>query len=626
MGRVDILEICLRSGLDVNLKADDGFTPLHCAARMDQADALRYLLRHGASANTYSSNFDSSLPIHEAVSGNSFKCFSLLLQANAEIRSPDGSFKDIVNCIASSKDPHFAQSFVDSENVAMSLRSKINAIALAAAGSGHLSIIQSLIKSHPTEVQIATNSNQSPLSLAARRGHASIVKSLLDLFQVRTGDKEALSVLKTTSLRSAAKRGHFDVVKALLLPGNPPTLNLREPAVAAIENNQVQIVKYLVVAAKGDGHTLKTNDALRMAVKHNRDEIVTYLASLGRFDSDYHSRGSVLQQAIGGRCWATVEALLCSENGNVNVRGTDGVTSLEQATMEGNLLVMKLLLQHKDIDVNISSRQNTALDTAIENTNLEAVALLLSHPGLDIAQSRLDMAQSRLACISTAQQEPEPMLRIIFQHPKIDVNAPAKGGDTLLHCLVRSHRESRFHNYMLPYEVMQLLLCREDINTYARDSNGYTATELAHIMDHWQAYKLLLEHECPDLPLHMWSTNPLILQVQYEYGSRLAWQHDTTQNVHVARAILLQSLVANIISPNAMTWDGKTLLHFAVEERDSQLLETLLSHRDLEPTQKYKRLDYSRYLGRLTSCKLTPSELARLKNNKVMMDLFLKYA
>ena len=75
-----------------------------------------------------------------------------------------------------------------------------------------------------------------------------------------------------------------------------------------------------------------------------------------------------------------------------------------------------------------------------------------------------------------------------------------------------------------------------------------------------------------------------------------------------------------------MTWDGKTLLHFAVEERDSQLLETLLSHRDLEPTQKYKRLDYSRYLGRLTSCKLTPSELARLKNNKVMMDLFLKYA
>lgn len=40
-GRVDVLEYCLRAGLDINLKADDGFTALHCAARLDQVEALK---------------------------------------------------------------------------------------------------------------------------------------------------------------------------------------------------------------------------------------------------------------------------------------------------------------------------------------------------------------------------------------------------------------------------------------------------------------------------------------------------------------------------------------------------------------------------------------------------------
>lgn len=83
-GRIDVLELCLMSGLDINLKSDDGFTALRCEARTGQVDTLSYLLCRGADANMYSSNGSPSLPTHEAVLGRSLDCFKLLLQEKAE--------------------------------------------------------------------------------------------------------------------------------------------------------------------------------------------------------------------------------------------------------------------------------------------------------------------------------------------------------------------------------------------------------------------------------------------------------------------------------------------------------------------------------------------------------------
>jgi len=51
MGRVQHLEVLVRSGADVNVAGDLGNTALHQAAMSGQMGAVRFLLDHGATAS-----------------------------------------------------------------------------------------------------------------------------------------------------------------------------------------------------------------------------------------------------------------------------------------------------------------------------------------------------------------------------------------------------------------------------------------------------------------------------------------------------------------------------------------------------------------------------------------------
>lgn len=220
------------------------------------------------------------------------------------------------------------------------------------------------------------------------RGHPSIVNSLLDLLEARKAYNKALSTLKTLSLRPAAKRGHTKVVSILLILGSAPVTSLWEAIAVAVESEQLGIVILLIARAKEFGHVIDLHRALRIAVAYNHKGIVAYLASLRPFDTGTGSGLPILHIALEGRCWASVEVLLRSDNlnDNVNVEGTP--SALHKAAMEGNLLVTKLLLLHKDIDVNLTytASDRTPPQLSIEKGHLEVVAALLDHPRLVVNQ------------------------------------------------------------------------------------------------------------------------------------------------------------------------------------------------------------------------------------------------
>ena len=590
---------------------------------MDQVDTLKYLLHRGADANVYSDNGSASLPTHEAVFGRSLGCFIALLQAKAKTESLDGSFKDLVNGITSTGDARFIPYFIAHTHLDMDVRSAVNAIALAAAGCGQSSLILSLISSHPNEVRIATNSHQSPLYLAAKRGHSTIVESLLNFFEEREYDNKAVSLLKKLSLRPAAKRGHTRVVQTLLFRRPAHIINLREATFVAIEDEQLQVLRILATEAQQYGHAFAVEEALHMAISYNCREIVTFLASLQPFDMNA-VKISFLHFALNNRHWASVEALLCSHKGNVNVKWHDR-TALQDAAEKGNILVMKLLLQHKDIDINISHRSHgrvqcpsncldaAPLDLAIEHGHVEATSLLLNHPDLDMHKCSLGENPLRVYIEKVSQE----VLHLLLHCPKIRVNAKGEDGDTVLHWILRKDQHSYLPNKTLPHEILEFLLCREDIDTRISDRNGHSPIELAQMLGHWSALKLLLEHEGAALPLQIWSSDPLVVQVLYKYGSLCPWQQHASQPNIVAQ-ILHESVAADVISVNAITWDGKTLLHFAVEQHDPYFLEALLTNKDLDPNHKREYYDYGGLIG-----KQTPLGLARLKNYTVLIDLFL---
>jgi len=493
-GRIDVILLCIRSGLSVNLKADDGFTALHSAARMNQAEALTCLLRCGADTNTYSGKSNPTLPVHEAILERSLECFQLLLQANSAIKSPDGTLKETANCIVAAGDPRIAQHLLETSLGDVEVAPTIDALALAAAGCGQLAIIRSLTLSHPEDVKVAANSRQSPLYLAAKRGYFLIVESLLNLCESRKVSNETLVSVRVSSMRAAAKRGHVDVLR-LLLPSGERTL--AEVMIVAVEDEQPHVVRFLAEREPHLGGEF--DDALRQAIRQNHVEIATYLTSLGPYDS-HDSLDAILHLAIDCWSWASVEALLHSINGNINVRyGFNGPTALHKAVQIGRILTMKLLLQHEDIDVNTEWNSSTALDMAITNGCTEAIALLLRQADLDV--NRVTLGETTLHRV-IEKASPE-VLVLLLQRPDINVNVKSGQGRTPLH-LVLQAKHSRASDRSLQDKLGQLLISHKTFNPFTWKSSSGTLVGTLEKYGYWSSFESLLIRDNVRMPSSIW--------------------------------------------------------------------------------------------------------------------------
>jgi|SRR5215472_7551 len=92
-GQVDVLELLLKRGADVNARAKTRFdnTPLQAAALTGQVEAIRRLIAHGADVRVKQA--EGATALHEAAALGSEPLATLLLDAGADInaKAKDGS-------------------------------------------------------------------------------------------------------------------------------------------------------------------------------------------------------------------------------------------------------------------------------------------------------------------------------------------------------------------------------------------------------------------------------------------------------------------------------------------------------------------------------------------------------
>lgn len=87
LGRIDVFSALLAAGADVNLKSNDGVTPLHEAARSGNSFIIQALLKAGAAVNEKDN--DNRSPLCYAVSANNAQAISLLVKAGALVNHPE---------------------------------------------------------------------------------------------------------------------------------------------------------------------------------------------------------------------------------------------------------------------------------------------------------------------------------------------------------------------------------------------------------------------------------------------------------------------------------------------------------------------------------------------------------
>jgi len=92
------------------------------------------------------------------------------------------------------------------------------------------------------------------------------------------------------------------------------------------------------------------------------------------------------------------------------------------AIREGNTAVLRLLLTHKDIEINAQHSYGDApICLAIENGNVDAVKLLVAQ-GSRLKINQLNRIDEETAVSVAVRNASLPILHILLQHPNIDLN------------------------------------------------------------------------------------------------------------------------------------------------------------------------------------------------------------
>ena len=78
--------------IDIDMKDEEGFSPLHRAAQMGNTEAVQVLLSHGANVNLTSKT--NMKPLYYAVQSGNFECASLLIENGADQSDIRDGFTD----------------------------------------------------------------------------------------------------------------------------------------------------------------------------------------------------------------------------------------------------------------------------------------------------------------------------------------------------------------------------------------------------------------------------------------------------------------------------------------------------------------------------------------------------
>jgi len=400
--RLEIAELLLARGADINATNDRGTAPLHSAADSGNTEAVKFLLKHHADVNAVDSM--GLTPLHRTVCENFHKdAAEALLDGGAGINAKGKvgmtplSLAIMVSSYAR-RDEEVRQGKVCMD-LLLGRGAKLD--IFSASGLGKLREVQAMVAKDPqaaaaakafggiTPLHLATSMGReevvefllahhadpsaasqwlgTPLHLAARNGHVGVVKLLVESkCDLAAGERRG-----KTALHLAARYGRKDVVTILLAAGSDVSAGDREgatPLHAAASGGRLEVVKLLL----SKGADVK-------AVTTRYKETVLHRLANGPTST----RGG---QTEPGQDFVATGKLLITKGAEVDARDDSGRTPLLVSThlvdyWRGKAPLRAPLVQlFIDAGADVNARDDhgrTPLHHAAEKTDPAVVKMLL---------------------------------------------------------------------------------------------------------------------------------------------------------------------------------------------------------------------------------------------------------
>ena len=428
---------------------------LRTAAQNGNIDIVKKLLEK-ANANLYSTDEQGSTALHLAAEmGNLAVVTTLLDKIKSDLLSEEGS------STTTGESRNLPEATVLERKSASSALNRTNKTGdtplSLAAWKGHADIVDELLKNH-ADPDIADSGNVTPLNSAAWSGYYQVVELLLNA----KANPTIADYAGQNPLNSAASCGNEEVVKLLL--SEPRTLGVinhededdETPLFSAANNGHTEIVQLLVKYDADVNILTKNNDsALRVAARDGNDEMVQLLLE------------------------AKADPLVQTKD--------DGYTPLHSAARYGHDTVLTILLRKskENIDTN-DAYKNTALLLAADNGEEKCVEVLLKNGAKAGCQNNREatalISAARYGYTKIAQMLLTPDTNEYAALSKLEIDEQDDSGFTALQWAVyKGHKDI----------VEMLLSCNADVSL--GDTDGDTALHLAAILGYDTVIKALLD-------------------------------------------------------------------------------------------------------------------------------------
>ncbi len=362
---VNVAQLLLSIGADIDIRCDQNWTPLHYAVSAGQYDMVRFLVDQGASILAKDNNVKTPLRIvnelgntevanflrakldkylFSAIERKDIRKVSDFLDGGANIEAK-GINNQTPLCVASCKGNLYVLKLLLSRNAKVNVQDDSRKTPLHyAAREGHSDVAE-LLLGRGTMIDAEDCFGMAPLHYAAYHNRKNMVSFLIKQdAKIEAVDKEA-----KTPLHYAAGKGHLDVAELLLDRGAIIDAEDRfgmAPLHYAACYNREDVVSFLISRdakveamdeedktplhyAAGEGHL----DAAKLLLDH--DSIINAKDRLGiaplHYAAYYNREGMV--------------SFLISQGAKVEAMDEKARTPLHYAAREGHLDVAKLLLE-----------------------------------------------------------------------------------------------------------------------------------------------------------------------------------------------------------------------------------------------------------------------------------------
>ena len=478
---------------NVDLKNKKGWTALMKASLVGCVEMVELLLNHGAQVDQQNSNGETALMI--ASQNGHIKIVKLLLKfrAKVDIKANDsktalvlasqqkhteavellleyGAKDDLdiaLACVAAIKEVHINTIKLLLEHGAKpDYRLFLAPTALeGACGNGRMDIVKLLLDNGSHEYL------GSAMAIAIRNGHIDVVKVLLDRGSYSEEDLG-------WTLVEAILNKHDDIVELLLKHGAQvnedfwPDVLDQPPLAEAVEKGDVDIVKLLLEHGAKQG----LGWAITEAIMNEYAEIIQLLLQYGALEDDSCDRDPPLIEASANGNIAVVKLLL-DKGAQVDITNTEKETALMIASQNGHTDVVKLLLD-KGAQVDIANTDgSTALMIASQNGHTDVVKLFLDKG------AQVDIANTNgwTALMIASQNGHTDVVKLFLDKgAQVDI-ANTNGWTALMIASQNGHTD-----------VVKLLLDK-GAQVDIANTNGWTALMIASQNGHTDVVKLLLD-------------------------------------------------------------------------------------------------------------------------------------